>query len=253
LQIELREKEQTRVTASVSALPGYAVEINGLTKYFSHNLALRGIDLNVSEKEFLTILGPNGAGKTTLLRVIAVLTRPSSGSVRVAGFELGKESAEIRHHIGYVPHQTLLYDDLTAYENLKFYGRMYDVPNLEQRILALAEEMALSSHLHKLVHTLSRGMQQRFSIMRALLHDPSLLLLDEPETGLDKHARSTLGELIGIGTRTIIMSSHRLESALELGHRVAILASGRIKYDEPVKSLNASDLALAYDQCTEGI
>jgi len=228
----------------------YAVETRGLTKSFSGHLVLKGIDLTVRENESLTILGANGAGKTTLLRVLATLTRPSSGDVAVAGLKPGKDSMGIRRRIGYVPHQTLLYDDLTAYENLQFYGRMYDVVNPEQRIRTLAERAGLSPHLHRLVRTLSRGIQQRFSILRALLHEPPVLLLDEPDTGLDHHSRAELGELLDTGFRTVIMSSHRLESCLAMGDRVIILSSGKIAYDEPTESLGASDLAGIYARCT---
>ena len=160
------------MTASGSSVSTPAVEVKSLTKSFGSRLALKGVDLVVGEGEFLTILGPNGAGKTTLLQILATVSRASSGKIRIGGLEVGKESTEIRRRIGYVSHQTLLFDDLTAYENLKFYGRMYDVPDLDRRIHSLAEKMELSSRLHQLVRTLSRGMQQRLSIVRALLHDP---------------------------------------------------------------------------------
>jgi heme exporter protein A len=247
----LRERTREILVVNGSPVSEYAVETRGLTKSFNGHLVLRGIDLTVREREFLTILGPNGAGKTTLLRILATLTRPSSGDVTVAGLKPGKDSTGIRRRIGYVPHQTLLYDDLTAHENLKFYGRMYDVVNPEQRIQTLTERADLSPHLHKQVRTLSRGIQQRFSIMRALLHEPPVLLLDEPDTGLDQHSRAKLGELLDTGSRTVIMSSHRLESCLELGDRVIILASGKITYNESTESLGASDLANVYARCTE--
>lgn len=228
-----------------------AVQIERLNKSFGSHLALRGVDLTVRRGEFLTVYGPNGAGKTTLLRVLATITRPSSGKVQVSGLEPGKDSTEIRRRVGYVPHQTLLYDDLTAYENLKFYGRMYDVPDLESRIQALAGRMGLTSQLHRLVRTLSRGIQQRFSIVRALLHDPSLLLLDEPETGLDQQASAMMVEMLDAGTRTVIMTSHRLEGGLELADRVVILASGRVTYDEPKSALDSSAFAGVYARYTE--
>ena len=145
----------------------------------------------------------------------------------------------------------MLFSPLSVEENLKFYGRMYDVVNPEQRIQTLAERAGLSPHLHRLVRTLSRGIQQRFSIMRALVHEPPVLLLDEPDTGLDQHSRAKLGELLDTGSRTVIMSSHRLESCLEMGDRVIILSSGKITYDEPTESLSVSDLASVYTSCTE--
>ncbi len=229
-----------------------AVEIKGLTKSFGRQLALKAVDLTVGEGEFLILVGPNGAGKTTLLRVLATIARPSSGDIQVDGFRLDKESNEIRRRIGFVPHQTLLYEDLTAYENLQFYGRMYDVTNLDQRIQELTEKMGMSSQLHRLVRTLSRGTHQRFSIIRALLHEPSLLLLDEPETGLDRRASAMLIDILKDSKKTIIMASHRLEKGLELADRVAMLASGRVKYEDSTKSLDPISFAELYIRYTEG-
>jgi heme ABC exporter ATP-binding subunit CcmA len=239
------------MTAGDTLASDQGVQIKGLNKSFSGNLALRGVDLTVNIGEFLTVFGPNGAGKTTLLRVLATITRPSAGRVWVSGLEAGKDSTEIRRRVGYVPHQTLLYDDLTACENLRFYGKMYDVPDLESRIQALAERMGLTSQLHRLVRTLSRGIQQRFSIIRALLHDPTLLLLDEPETGLDQQASAMMVEMLDAGARTVIMTSHRLEGSLELADRAVILASGRITYDAPKSSLDKDTFAGVYARHTE--
>ena len=187
-----------------------------------------------------------------MLRVLATIARPSSGDVQISGFRLDKDSNEIRRRIGFVPHQTLLYEDLTAYENLQFYGRMYDVGNLERRIKELSEKMGMSAQLHRLIRTLSRGMQQRFSIIRALLHEPSLLLLDEPETGLDQRASIMLTDILKENKKTIIMASHRLEKGLELADRVAMLSSGRIKYEDSTKSLDPISFAELYLRYTEG-
>ena len=172
------------------------IEVRGLVKSFGGKVALDGVDLDVAEGEFLTLVGPNGAGKTTLIRVLATLTRPTEGSVRIAGYDLVGQGTEIRRRIGLASHQTLLYDDLSAEENLRFYGRMYEVPDLEERITALLQRVGLEHRRHDLVHTFSRGMQQRLSIARALLHDPAILLLDEPYTGLDQHAAEVLKEVL---------------------------------------------------------
>jgi len=239
------------VTLTSSPASAPAVEIEGLTKSFGGRRALKDLSLAVAEGEFLSILGPNGAGKSTLLKIIAATLRPSSGSVRVSGLDMGRNANEVRRRVGYVPHQTLLYDDLTARENLTFYARMYGVPDSRHRIGAVSEMLALSADLDRLVRNLSRGTQQRFSIARALLHDPSLLLLDEPETGLDQRARALFREVLRDRRRTVIMSSHSLESCFELGDRVLILASGRIVRDEPTKSLTAADLGEIYARCTE--
>lgn len=220
--------------ASNDASQPLAIEIQGLTKSFGNQIALRGINLKVKEEEFLTIFGPNGSGKTTLIRVLSTISKPSSGSARVAGFELGDSALEIRRRIGMVTHQTFLYDDLTAYENLKFYGRMYDAPKLEERIHEVITKFGLTSRLHDRVRTLSRGMQQRLSLARAMIHRPQVLLLDEPETGLDQNAAAMLREVIdtlSARERTVIMTTHRLEYGFNLGNHVVIMAEGRIAYE----------------------
>ena len=172
------------------------IEVRGLVKSFGSKVALEGVDLDVAEGEFLTLVGPNGAGKTTLIRILATLTRPTEGSVRVAGYDLAGQGTGIRRRIGLASHQTLLYGDLSAEENLRFYGRMYEVPDLEERITALLQRVGLEHRRHDLVRTFSRGMQQRLSIARALLHDPAILLLDEPYTGLDQQAAEVLREIV---------------------------------------------------------
>ncbi len=227
----------------------WAIEVKGITKSFGNHLALRGVDLEVKKGEFLTIFGPNGAGKTTLIKVLATLLKPSSGSVRVASLDIRNSSVRIRRKIGVVTHQTFLYDELTAYENLKFYGRMYDVPNLEERIYELITKVGLASRLHDRVRTLSRGMQQRLSIARAVIHNPSIVLLDEPETGLDQYASAMLREILdafNTGERTMVMTTHSLERGLEMGNHIAIITEGKIAYEESKQSLNLASLQEAY-------
>jgi len=231
-----------------------AIYIKGVTRRFGNKPVLRGIDLEVKEGEFFSIFGPNGAGKTTLIKVLATLLRPSAGSVRIAGLYLGDNSAKIRRRIGVVGHQTFLYDELTSYEILKFYGMMYDVPNLEERIHELITKVGLASRLHDRVRTLSRGMQQRLSIARALVHNPSIVLLDEPETGLDQYAGEMLVEILNdpkTRKRTVVMTTHNLERGLELSDHVAILAKGKIAYKESKQSLNLASVQEAYYHYTE--
>jgi heme exporter protein A len=205
-----------------------SVEVRGLVKSFGSKVALEGVDLDVAEGEFLTLVGPNGAGKTTLIRILATLARPTRGSVRVAGYDLGGQGTEVRRRIGLASHQTLLYGDLSAEENLRFYGRMYEVPELEERITALLQRVGLEHRRHDLVRTFSRGMQQRLSLARALLHDPAILLLDEPYTGLDQQATEVLREVLalplsppklggmkgGARSRTVLMTTHNIERGL---------------------------------------
>lgn len=208
------------------------IEIQDLGKVFGSRWVLRGLNLRVERGEFLTILGPNGSGKTTLLKVLATLFRPSQGRIRIGGRDM-KEGAEVRRLLGFVGHETLLYEDLTSVENLRFYARMYDVPGAEARIKALAQEMDLAPFIEEKVRTLSHGLKKRISIARALLHNPPVILLDEPETGLDQRATAILMETLErfLGERTVVMTTHNLERGLEMGDRVVILSQGRITYE----------------------
>ena len=164
------------------------ITVKKLVKRFGPKTVLRGLDFQVESGEFVALLGPNGAGKTTFLRILASLSRPLTGTVRIAGFLLPQQSSAVRQRLGVVSHLPLLYGDLTANENLRFYGRMYSVSNLEDRISAVLEMVGLSHRRRDLVRTYSRGMQQRLAIGRAVLHNPEIMLLDEPHTGLDQDA-----------------------------------------------------------------
>ena len=238
---------------SVTPNNDLTIEVHGVTKSFGHHLVLRGIDLQLKSGEFLTIFGRNGAGKTTFLKILATLLKPSSGSVRLAGLDLNDDSMEIRRKIGVVSHQTFLYDELTAFENIKFYGRMYDVPDLEERAHELIAKVGLTSCAHDRVRTLSRGMQQRLTIARAMVHNPHIILLDEPETGLDQYASAMLRELLGTfdtEKRTVVMTTHSLERGLQMGNRIVILSGGKIAYEGLNQDLNLTDLQEVYRRYT---
>ncbi len=239
------EEEKDRVVTSEAL----AIEVKGVTRGYGRHLVLRGVDLEVGRGDFLTMFGPNGAGKTTLIKVLATLLRPTAGTVRIAGLDIRSDSRRIRREIGVISHHTFLYDELTAYENLKFYGRMYDVPNLEERIHDLIARVGLTPRLHDRVGTLSRGMQQRVSIARAMIHNPSVMFLDEPETGLDQNAVAMLQEVLDgfhAEGRTMLMTTHSLERGLEMGNHIAILARGKIVFEESKRSLNLASLREAY-------
>jgi len=229
------------------------IEVQGLVKTFGLKPVLRGLDLEVPAGAFLTVVGPNGAGKTTLLRILATLSRPSGGRVRIAGYELPGQADLVRQWLGVLSHQPLLYGDLTAEENLRFFGRMYGVPRLEARIDATLQQVGLSARRRDLVRTFSRGMWQRLSIARALLHDPPVLLLDEPYTGLDPDASAMLDELlrnaVGQG-RTVLMTTHDLSRGLMLADYVAILAQGKIAYIAPRSEVDAEQFGQLYAQVT---
>ena len=230
-----------------------AIEIRKLRKSFGPRTVLKGLDLTVRRGEALVILGPNGAGKSTLIKIICGLTRPTSGKVEVMGMDLATEGADIRGLVGLVPHQPLLYDDLSAYENLKFYGKMFRVPDLENRIEFLLDKVGLKARARDRVGVFSRGMLQRLSLARAVLHDPPLVLLDEPETGLDQEARAMLKEVVAAPAerpRTILMTTHSLEHGLKMADRVAILVGGKLVYDECARSLDLGGLESCYRQYT---
>ena len=214
------------------------IDTDSLTKRFGPHEALIEIDLHVDAGERVILVGPNGAGKTTLLRVLAGLTRPTSGSIRVAGAGLDGFNPTARRHIGYLSHRSLLYDDLTAEQNLAFYARLYSVPDLETRIDGILEQFDLRARRDDLLRTLSRGMKQRLAIARAILHHPSLLLLDEPYTGLDPLATDLLNaQLRELSARgcTVVMSTHRLNSPtlIRTDQRMVVLNRGRMVFDGP--------------------
>ncbi|MBZ0296836.1 MAG: heme ABC exporter ATP-binding protein CcmA [Anaerolineae bacterium] len=229
------------------------IEVQGLTKVYDILPVLRKLDLTVERGEFVALLGPNGSGKSTLLRLLCGLSRPTGGSIRVGGWELPGEASAVRAQIGMVSHQSLLYENLTARENLRFYGRLYDMTDFESRIDDLLEQVGLAKRGDSLVRTFSRGMQQRLSIARALLHNPDVLLMDEPYTGLDVDAAVTLDSLLRdahAGGRTIIMTTHQLDRAALIASRVVILSRGAIGYDAPAQATDGPGLAAHYSQIT---
>ena len=207
------------------------ISVRKLVKRFGHKTVLRGLDFNVEPGEFVALLGPNGAGKTTFLRVLASLSAASLGEVRIAGFRLPGQSAEVRRRLGVVLHEPLLYGDLTAEENLKFYGRIYGLADLSDRIARTLELVGLRGRARDLVRTFSRGMQQRLSIGRAVIHDPEVILFDEPYTGLDQDAANMLDSVlraISAQGKTIVMTSHDLARSAALASRFDVISRGVI-------------------------
>jgi len=212
-----------------------ALEVEGLTRIFGARKALDGVTFALPEGAFLSIFGPNGAGKTTLLRTLTTLQNPSSGSAKVLGLDVEKDAVELRSRIGLISHNPLLYPDLSAEENLKFFADMYDVPDAAGRVKELLDSVELSHRRFDLVRTFSRGMLQRLSIARALLHHPDVIFLDEPYSGLDPHAMDILDTLIASirSQHTFVMVSHDLGKGLELCSHALILAKGKVvRFDE---------------------
>lgn len=190
----------------------------------SNTPALLDVDLAVEPGERLLLLGPNGAGKSTFLRVFAGLMRVTSGQARI----LGQLPNRVRHRVGVVSHATYLYEELTARENLRFYGELYAVANPVARSATLLGAVGLDQVADVRVGRLSRGQQQRVAIARALLHAPPLLLLDEPDSGLDSAAFSLLEALVTGGEQTVVLTTHNLAAGLRLGTGVAVLSEGRM-------------------------
>ncbi|MBM3125395.1 MAG: heme ABC exporter ATP-binding protein CcmA [Chloroflexi bacterium] len=225
------------------------IEVRKLVKRFGSKTVLRGLDFEVSRGEFVALLGPNGAGKTTFLRILASLSRPSLGEVIIAGSHLPHQAAQVRSQMGVVSHLPLLYPDLTAEENLQFYARMYGIPDPLARITEVLELVGLENRRSDLVRTFSRGMQQRLAIGRAVIHDPQVMLFDEPYTGLDQDACEMLdGVLRSVAAqgRTVVMTSHDLARAEDLATRFDILSRGTIAASASRRELKKSNLLAFY-------
>ncbi len=226
------------------------IEVIGLRKSFGRRRVLKGIDISIEAGESVTLFGPNGAGKTTFLRILATLSKPTSGTVRVAGVDIKDNPEGIRQYLGLVTHAPLLYNDLSAQENLAFYARLYGVAAPQKRIHELLDRVGLLHRRRDLVRTFSRGMVQRMAIARALLHNPPILLLDEPDTGLDPQAAEMMASFlreIGGSERTVLMTTHHLERGLELADRVMILRGGRILFDQQADAISYETLRPTYD------
>ena len=227
------------------------IQVRDLRKDFGYLQALSGVSFDLNKGEFLTIFGPNGAGKTTLIKVLAGLTRPTSGSAHIDGFDVLESNAELRSQIGVISHTTCLYPDLTAVENLLFYAKLYGLDDPEKRADESIREAGLQLRRHDPVRTYSRGMQQRMAIARATLHDPSVLFLDEPFTGLDLRATNALKDHLHdlhTGKRTIIMTTHDMSCGLELCDRVAIQNKGRFLLLESINCIDQENFETFYTE-----
>lgn len=227
-----------------------ALKATGITKRFGHRLVLKSISFSLAQGERVAIFGPNGAGKSTFMRILATVAAPTSGTVEVAGIDPQEEPLEARRRIGVVSHHPYLYDDLTARENLRFYGRMYDVPELDRRIEEIVQRVGLSARLDDRVGTFSHGMQQRIAMARAVLHDPEVLMLDEPEAGLDQDALNLLADLLQQPRegrrRAALIVTHHLDLGLTLSDRVVILVDGRIVFQASSSELDPSAVRQLY-------
>lgn len=227
------------------------IEVHHLVKRFGLKTVLRDLEFQAAPGEFVALLGPNGSGKTTFLRILSSLLRPTFGEVKVSGYRLPGEAAAIRSCLGVVSHQPLLYGDLTAVENLRFFGLLYGIEHLDKRITEVIELVGLSARRNDLVRTFSRGMQQRLAIGRAVIHDPDVVLFDEPYTGLDQDASAMLDIVlhqVASRGKTIVMTSHDLMHTSELASRFDVISRGVITASATTKDLPPDGLLAFYRQ-----
>lgn len=222
-----------------------------LTKDFGHRTIVKNATFSIHPGEVVTIFGPNGAGKTTLIKILATLLKPTSGKLEIEGTDAITDASSVRRTLGVVIHENLAYPSFSPYENLKFFGQMYGVKQLEHRATTLLTEVGLQRFLHEPLRIFSRGMMQRFMIARALLHHPSVLLLDEPFSGLDVPAQQIVLERIarerrkGIG---IVITTHNTELGYLVGTRFLFMIHGELKEVSQKDEIEAETLLRTYEE-----
>src|SRR3954447_25231799 len=246
-QVRLREPEAAQTSGGEHA--GHALEVAGLWRELGDRAVLRDVSLELRHGETLAVLGPNGAGKTTLLRILATLLRPSAGDVSVLGCALPRQAWKARGRIGYLGHEPLLYRDLSCAENLRFQARLHGLQDEGVgRVAELLDRVGLARWAGERVGTLSAGMVQRLAVCRAVLHEPELLLLDEPRSHLDPEAAAVVEPLIGPAPRrTRVVVTHEIEAVLAESDRVlALRAGGAVAYQGPASGLSAGDARAIY-------
>ncbi len=227
------------------------LEISKLKKNYGLKPVLRGVNLAVEPGQRVALLGANGAGKTTLLRILAGLAEPDGGRVHICGLDIIYDAQQARRAVGFVGHQPYLYDDLTALENLLFFGRMYGVKQHRQRAQTLLERVGLLKRASDRASALSRGQAQRLALARALLHFPRLLLLDEPDTGLDEEGIALLEALLHEHVQAggaVLFTTHQFEHAMQWSDHIALLSGGRMAYFRETRSLEAGSVRQAYQE-----
>ncbi|MBT6663152.1 MAG: ABC transporter ATP-binding protein [Nitrospina sp.] len=230
------------------------IQVQELRKDFGYLQALSGVSFNLNKGDFLTIFGPNGAGKTTLIKILTGLMRPTSGSAIIDGFDALEGNSMLRSRIGVISHATCLYPDLTALENLLFYAKLYGLDDPEERANKSICASGLQLRRHDPVRIYSRGMQQRLAIARATLHDPSVLFLDEPFTGLDLTATNGLKNKLHDlhkDKRTLIMTTHDISCGLEMCDKVAIQNKGKFLFLESIDRIDRESFETLYTETLE--
>jgi heme exporter protein A len=239
-----------REVAPVVAQPvATAILAQGITKTYELRPVLRSVTFALAAGSRMALLGPNGAGKTTLLRILSTLAKPSAGHATVAGYDVAADAGQVRRAVGFVGHQPLVYDELTARENLLFFARMHGLRDGATRVDQLLAQVDLRHKANELVRTLSRGQAQRLALARGLLHEPQVLLLDEPDTGLDADALALLEQLLQTRTaagQTTLFTTHQIEQGLSWSDAVLVLVNGRVVCSGPAESLSPADVRGLY-------
>ncbi|MEG0070713.1 MAG: ABC transporter ATP-binding protein [Raoultibacter sp.] len=227
-----------------------AIQTKDISKVFGNREAVHKVNFTVPKGAFLSIFGPNGAGKTTLLRMLSTLSRPTSGTAELLGIDVKEDSDKVRDHIGFISHNSMLYSDLTAEENLLFTARLYGIENPSDRVMELLEAVELKHRRLDQVRTFSRGMTQRLSIARALIHDPEIVFLDEPYSGLDPHAVEIFDNLIDAQRtgRTFVMVSHDLRKGFDSCTHALVLARGCVVAFDEKDNLDFESFSDLYHQ-----
>jgi len=225
------------------------IKVENLTKKYGGKTVLQGMNLEIPQGQCVSLLGPNGAGKSTLLKLLAGLIKPTDGTISLGGCQVNQNPLGFRKKVGMVSHHSLLYDRLTPWENLWFYGKLYDVQDLKKRIGQVLERVGLQYFTYDPVYTFSRGMVQRLTIARAVLHDPEIIFLDEPYTGLDHHAEKILNDMLAVfkeKKRTVVLVTHNFAQGVEWSDRALILVKGKFVYDAPVREFDYQDFKNTY-------
>lgn len=248
------EKQPATTLPSAPTAPAALITVENIYKRYGRKSVLRGVDIQVGAGHVMALLGANGAGKSTLLRTISGLSKPDRGTITLGGVTFRAAGHELRRYVGLVSHAPLLYDNLTAEENLNFFARMYDLRHPSARIEHVLRSVDLWTRRRDPVRTYSRGMIQRLAIGRAILHNPPVLLLDEPDTGLDQTSAQMLHDLIrnlGADNRAILLSTHNLDRAVEWADSVCLLVRGKIAHTAATATLDGSMLRRLYAEASE--
>jgi heme ABC exporter ATP-binding subunit CcmA len=226
-----------------------------VAKRFGRTTALRSVTLTIREREFVTVFGHNGAGKSTLLNIIATLIRSYEGTVSLFGGDLSQSDEQTRRALGFMSHDSFLYADLTAHENLVFYARLYGIPDPATAARAMLARVDLAHKAQSVVRELSRGMKQRLSLGRAFLHQPKLLLLDEPYTGLDERACVNLNSMLSeftAGGGTVMLTTHDIDRGFRVADRVLVLDQGRVVMETSTSEIGLGEFRERYHEILSG-